>query len=197
MQLSQIHHLLDEVNKISLGRRLIIIGSQSAYASLSTDERTVLPSRMLYSIEVDIAVLDGQRLMDNIEDALGSRSSFHEEFGYYADCVEIDLPRLPQNWEKRLIPFYLKGCSALEIHDCACAKLFTSREKDEFFIVEALKIGILNIDTLWERLGSMSVEQSKMTKMGEDLKRLYEEVLENPEFHENEDNSMVFLFDPR
>ncbi len=197
MQLKQIHHLLNEIRKVSIGRKLIIIGSQSAYASIASNDARIIPSRMLYSLEVDIAVLDDQQLMDTIEDEFGAQSPFHETYGYYADCVDIDLPNLPLGWEERLIPFYDQDCSAIEIHDCACAKLHAGREKDEFFIIEALKVGMLDIEILWERLGSMEVDPSKMEKMEKDLSRLNEEALENTEFHENEDNSVVFLFDPR
>lgn len=92
-----------------------------------------------------------------IDGAIGEASPFHERFGYYAQGVGPDTAILPNDWQSRLVKLQnpntdLKVGWCLELHDLAVSKLAAGREKDWPFVSTMLSHGLIQSDTLRERL---------------------------------------------
>jgi len=77
------------------------------------------------------------------------------ETGTHLHPVGVGTITLPPGWAERLVPFGvedgLKNVWALEIHDLASSKLIVGRDKDYDFIVELLRRGLIELQTLLAR----------------------------------------------
>ena len=80
--------------------------------------------------------------------AIGVDSPFHQNFGYYADPVDLTTAILPRGWKGRLVslpPGDTEGVKGLclEPHDLAIAKYAAAREKDLIFTHELARRGMV------------------------------------------------------
>lgn len=85
-----------------------------------------------------------------------------EQHGYYAQGVGETTAILPTGWAERLVPIRnanTRGATGwcLEPHDLVVAKTVAGREKDLRFLRDALRHGIVQRDTLLERLAVTDV----------------------------------------
>jgi hypothetical protein len=94
-------------------------------------------------------------------DVIGELSPFHATFGYYADGVPADLPKLPAGWRDRVIALSVGGTEGpvrglcLEVHDLVLSKYAAFREKDRQFVRAAVRHGLVKRDVLLSRLCEM------------------------------------------
>lgn len=142
---------------------LIVVGSQAVHGSFPD---TDLPPETTASIEADIAVIDPlvPNAAHRIDGPIGEGSTFHQEFGYYADGVDLNEITLPVGWEGRLRTLHTERATGdhepvtvrfPEVHDLCASKLVRSGEKDVRFVGALLREGLVEFATLAERVGSI------------------------------------------
>jgi len=106
---------------------------------------------------------------DLIDGAIGEGSTFHEQFGYYAQGVSETTATLPAGWQQRLISISNPNTGGveglcLEVHDLAISKYVAGRAKDLEFTAVLARHGLARKDVLVERL--------RRTKLAPELRAL-------------------------
>lgn len=119
---------------------------------------------MLGSIEADAFPSNHPERFELI-DVIGEMSRFQETFGYYADPVQHDLPKLPTGWQDRLIAVPVEESAGvrglcLEVHDLVVSKCVASREKDRELNRSAIRHGLVGRDVLLGRLDVVPLDLS-------------------------------------
>lgn len=159
MTREQFEHAIRAAAAVLDVRDLLVIGSQALHASVARD----LPIEAARSVEVDVAVLDGDhdRMADLIDGSIGESSMFHGTFGYYAQGVTPRTAVLPEGWRSRLLRFETPATNGvvawcLEPHDLWLSKAVAGRPKDLEFCKALLDRRILSRATLRERLGAIT-----------------------------------------
>jgi hypothetical protein len=168
MRRDQLEHVLRAACTVAAEEAALVIGSQAILGSFPERD---LPDAAVRSVEVDITFLDdpNDTKSDLVDGALGELSRFHETFGYYAQGVSVTTAVLPEGWRERLVLFRTRRTSpgqgrCLEPHDLVISKLVAHREKDQEFAAELLRAGLLDTETLHDRI--------ELTPVGHDLKRM-------------------------
>ncbi|MCG6954820.1 MAG: hypothetical protein LJF04_02425 [Gemmatimonadetes bacterium] len=137
---------------------VLVIGSQALHGSVKRS----LPEEAERSVEVDVAVLgdsDG-RQADLLDGSIGEASMFHATFGYYAQGVVPGTAIVPEGWRQRLVPFRSRATAGvtalcLEPHDLWISKMIAGRPKDLEFGRALMDRGLVDADTLRDRLGAV------------------------------------------
>jgi hypothetical protein len=156
----QLEHVIRAAAAITGDDEIVVIGSTSVLGQFPD-----APAEMLGSIEADIYPRNHPERFELI-DVIGEMSRFQETFGYYADPVQHDLPKLPTGWQDRLIVVPVEGPSGrvrglcLEIHDLVLSKYVASREKDREFNRSAIRHGFVQRDVLLDRLDATRLDPS-------------------------------------
>ena len=147
------------------------MGSQAILGLRDEDE---LPAEATASMEADIAFLDDsdRAKADEVEGGIGEFSTFHEEFGYYAEGVHLDTVVLPDGWRERLLRPELLGAEPavalfLEPHDLVASKLVANRSKDLAFASALVDADLIDLDIQLERIYALpaDVHQSVIDRM--------------------------------
>ena len=168
MKKRQVDHVLRAAGRITGDRQFIIIGSQSLHGKYPD-----LADQILNSFEVDL--IAGKRgTRTEWLNAIGYLSQFHENFGYYADPVDLTTATLPKGWKGRLVnlpPGETEGVKGLclEPHDLAIAKYAAAREKDLNFTRELARRGIVSEERLLLLLEQTSVDEALRGRMREHI----------------------------
>lgn len=162
MKRDQLEHVLRAVSRIVPDGEVLVIGSQSVLGSLREEQ---LPPLATASMEVDIAFMDdpGEVNSDLVDGAMGELSAFHQTFGYYAQGVSVSTAVLPTGWRDRVVTMETPGTFpgrglCLEPHDCVVSKLVACREKDFAFAAALVRAGLVDLDTLSDRVGALDVD---------------------------------------
>jgi hypothetical protein len=154
----QLEHVVRAAAAITGDSEIVVIGSTAILGQFPN-----APAEMLGSIEADIYPRNHPERFDWL-DVIGEMSPFQDSFGYYADPVQHDLPKLPSGWMDRLIPVRVPTQGdpvsglCLEVHDLVLSKYVASRQKDRAFNRAAIRHGFVQRDVLLDRLGSMDVD---------------------------------------
>jgi hypothetical protein len=155
MQRDELEHIIRAAGAIISDKDLIIVGSQSILGQFPGN----LPVDVTESMEADILPLDDPtgRKGDMIEGAIGFESPFWDSFKIWAHGVEESTVTLPKGWRERLIPVSNANTwgvtgHCLEVHDLIISKYVAGREKDMRFCSAVIAAGLVNKDTLRERL---------------------------------------------
>lgn len=98
MKRSELEHIIRAAGAISEEDRIVIIGSQSILGQFPD-----APSLLSRSMEADLYPLDHPERAEAVDGAMGEGSTFHEEFGYYAQAVSPETALLPDGWQLRLV----------------------------------------------------------------------------------------------
>lgn len=152
MRRSEIEHVIRASGALADDDKIVIIGSQSILG-----EYPNAPARLLASMETDIYPLNKPELAEKVDGAIGEGSSFHAEFGYYAQGVGPNTATLPEGWNERLIAITNENTNGvtglcLEVHDLAISKYVAGRPKDFAFIAELVRHKMINYKTIILRL---------------------------------------------
>ena len=158
MKKQQVDHVLRAAGRITGEKQFIIIGSQSLHGKYPD-----VPDEILTSFEVDLIA---SKNTDRTEwlNVIGVDSPFHQNFGYYADPVDLTTAILPKGWKGRLVPLPpgntegVKGL-CLEPHDLAIAKYVAFRDKDLVFTRELARRGIVSEERLLSLLEQTAVDE--------------------------------------
>lgn len=151
MKKLQVDHVLRAAGRITGETQFVIVGSQSLHGKYPD-----LADDILMSAEVDLFAKRNPGRTDLLN-VIGQDSPFHENFGYYADPVDVATATLPAGWQGRLVnlpPGDTEGVNGLclEPHDLAIAKYVASREKDRVFTAELARRDIISRERLFELL---------------------------------------------
>lgn len=156
MTREQFEHAIRAAGAVLGVTELLVIGSQALHASVEG----ALPPEAERSVEADVAAIRGDedgRAADLIDGSIGEGSMFHDTFGYYAHGVHERTATLPVGWDDRLVRFETAGTRGvaalcLEPHDLWISKAIAGREKDLEFCRALLDGGIVQRETLRDRL---------------------------------------------
>jgi hypothetical protein len=166
----QLEHVIRAAAEITGDAEIVVIGSTSILGQFPD-----APLEMLGSIEADVYPRNHPERFEML-DVIGEMSRFQDTFGYYADPVQHDLPKLPAGWGGRLIPVLVHTAAGgravglcLEVHDLVLSKYVASREKDREFNRAAIRHGFVRRDVLLDRLGSMDVDPGLRLAMREHI----------------------------
>src|SRR5262249_24200095 len=154
----QLEHVIRAVAAITGDNEIVVIGSTSILGQFPD-----APPEMLGSIEADVYPRNHPERFELI-DVIGEMSRFQETFGYYADPVQHDLPKLPAGWEARLVSVPVDGPQGrvrglcLEVHDLVLSKYVAGREKDREFNRSAIRHSLVERETLVERANTLDID---------------------------------------
>lgn len=170
MRRSALEHVIRASGAIAGDDEVIVIGSQSILGQFPD-----APVTLLASMETDIYPRNKPELAELVDAAIGEGSSFHTEFGYYAQGVGPNTAVLPEGWEKRLVRINNENTGGvtglcLEIHDLAISKYVASRPKDLEFNLGLIQHAMIDYDTIMDRLSKthLSAAQRAGIKAGID-----------------------------
>jgi hypothetical protein len=158
MKKHQVDHVLRAAGRITGERQFIIIGSQSLHG-----KHPDLADDIVRSAEVDLIARHDTSRTEWLN-AIGQDSTFHEQFGYYADPVDETTATLPRGWRGRLVNLPAGDTEGvqglcLDPHDLAIAKYVARREKDIVFTRELAHRGIVSRDRLLALLDQAPVSE--------------------------------------
>jgi hypothetical protein len=165
MQRSELEHIIRASGAIADDDQIVVIGSQSILATYPH-----APAQLLASMEADIYPLNKTEFADEVDGAIGEGSSFHVEFGYYAQGVGPRTATLPAGWDKRLISIVNKNTNGvtglcLEIHDLVISKFVAGRPKDFAFISELARHKMIDRKTLVKRLAKTDLSKADRSRI--------------------------------
>ena len=158
MRYDQLEHAIRAACDIAGDTELLIFGSQAILGSYPE-----APESLRASIEVDVQSKNRPEMTEYIDGALGQDSLFHATHGFYVHGISIEASTLPEGWIGRTIavshPVRTRGHSGLclEAHDLAASKLVAYREKDRVFVATLLSEGLIDGQTLLDRVKALPV----------------------------------------
>lgn len=164
MTRSELEHLIRAAGRIAEDRQIVVLGSQAILGQFPE-----APAALLFSMEADVYPRNRPERADLIDGAIGEGSSFHEEFGYYAQGVGARTATLPRGWQERLIAISNANTGGveglcLEVHDLAISKYVAGRAKDLDFTATLARHRLVRKETLLER--------ARQTKLAPQLRKL-------------------------
>jgi hypothetical protein len=128
MKRSELEHVIRAAGAIAEDREIVVIGSQAVLGQYPD-----APMVLLASMEADVFPRNHPERAELIDGSIGEGSSFHEQFGYYAQGVGSSTAVLPRGWEQRLVRVKNANTGGveglcLEVHDLAISKYVAGRE---------------------------------------------------------------------
>lgn len=162
MRREHVEHVLRAASQITGDPDVVVIGSRSMLGSLAESR---LPVEATASMEIDVAFFDDPDNIksDAVDGAIGKLSTFHQTFGYYAQGVSVTTAVLPEGWRDRIVTLESSATAPgrgllLEPHDCVLSKLVAGREKDYAFAGALVAAGLVDLNTLDERLEALPAD---------------------------------------
>ncbi len=189
MQLSTLKSLVEEVNKVAAGRRILLFGSSALLASFPDDPPAVIGVEQ--TLDADFFLdPDDEAVRDRLVAAFGKNNAFHDATGHYGDFVDLRLSdAFPEGWRERLVPMAgFDNVFALEPVDMAVTKVTATARtrlnrrlgrdkrdrgmKDINTIVALLKAGRIDLEALKARLHKMDYEPALIVECGAVMKEI-------------------------
>jgi len=121
-------------------------------------------------METDIYPKNKPELAGKVDGAIGEGSSFHAEFGYYAQGVGPETAVLPRGRGKRLVKVNNENTSGvtglcLEVHDLAIFRYVAGRPKDLEFTRELARHKMIDRNTLITRLNDTKMSKADRSRI--------------------------------
>jgi hypothetical protein len=142
---SDVDHILRAAASLSNHARFVMVGTGAVIATARH-----IPVAMMLTVEIDIyadGVDDPEPISELIDGSIGHLSQFHRTFGYYGDGVSPRTAVMPLDWRTRATEYKTQDGLATAIcpsaDDIAVAKLCAWREKDQAWLREGLRSGIV------------------------------------------------------
>lgn len=177
MQTEDFEHVLAAAAAVTGEEEFVVIGSQAILGSVAKP-----PPSLLVSMEVDIYPRHAPEAAIQIDGSLGDGSPFHNSFGYYAHGVGPLTAKAPAGWQDRLvrreIPRRVASKHAaiawcLEIHDLVLSKCAAGRERDWTYAREAMRVGLVNAETLLTRTADLPIRPRERTQVEKMLRAIH------------------------
>ena len=166
MTREQLEHAIRAACDVSGDSEIWVFGSQAILANYPNP-----PDSLRASIEVDVQPKNLPDKADAIDGALGELSLFHQTHGFYVHGISIESAKLPEGWDKRVIPVVDKISTrgntgwCVEAHDLAASKLSAYREKDRDFVRILLIEKMIDAKMLIKRINGLPVEKQNKKKL--------------------------------
>lgn len=144
MEIADLEKLFGRARDLTGHTEFVIVGSNSV---LGVPRDVRLPERMTMSNDVDAYTKSDPARVFDLEEALGQRSAFAMENGYYIDPVSPKLPTLPGGWESRLFKVALPSGVTLyflDPNDAAVSKYARGEPRDREWLQAGIDAGILS-----------------------------------------------------
>ncbi|HVW71395.1 MAG TPA: DUF6036 family nucleotidyltransferase [Steroidobacteraceae bacterium] len=190
MKKQQVDHVLRAAGRITGEKQFIIIGSQSLHGKYPD-----VADEILKSAEVDLVA--GKRgTRTEWLNSIGHLSPFHENFGYYADPVDLSTATLPKGWKGRLVNLACGDTEGvrglcLEPHDLAISKYAAGREKDLVFTRELARRGLTSEERLLDLLAKTEVNAELRARMSDHITRDFQLARESAAQREIDDDESL------
>lgn len=168
MRRDELEHAIRAACQIIGHLEVIVVGSQ---AILGTYDEVDLPPEATMSVEVDILPIaehadEVGALADLLEGVAGEFSPFEQLHGFSIDGVDLTTCVLPDGWRDRLVKVQNANTAApsgaprftgwcLDKDDLCVAKLVAGREKDLNFVGALLDAGLVDVETIAARYGTL------------------------------------------
>jgi hypothetical protein len=168
MRRDQLEHAIRTACQIIGRPEVIVVGSQAILGTFREDE---LPGQATMSGEVDILPIadsneETAQLADRIEGVAGELSPFEQLHGFSIDGVDLQTSALPEGWRDRLVKVQNANTAGpadglqftgwcLDKEDLCVAKLCALREKDQNFVSELLRAGLVDSGLIATRLATV------------------------------------------
>jgi hypothetical protein len=168
MRRDQLEHAIRAACQIINRPEVIVVGSQAILGTFREDE---FPARATMSAEVDILPIadsdeETAQLADRIEGVAGEFSPFEELHGFSIDGVDLETSGLPEGWRDRLVKAQNANTAGpdgglqftgwcLDKEDLCVTKLCALREKDQNFVSELLRSGLVDSGVIAARLAAV------------------------------------------
>ena len=171
MKRSDLEHVIRAAGAIADDLQIVVIGSQAVLAQFPD-----APEALRASMEADVFPRNRPGRAELIEGAIGEGSSFHEQFGYYAQGVGEATATLPRGWKRRLVPLKNSNTGGiegqcLEVHDLAISKYVAGREKDLAYTAVLARHGLTRKGTLLERAARTDLSPALRSAQAAQLRR--------------------------
>jgi hypothetical protein len=166
MKKREVDHVLRAAGRITGEKQFIIVGSQALHGKYPD-----LADDIVRSAEVDLFAKNHPQKSESLN-VIGVYSTFHEQYGYYADPVDETTATLPKGWRARLIdlpPGDTEGVLGLclDPHDLAIAKYIAGRDKDLLFNRQLVSRGLLDRARLLELLAVTAIDETRRAQVAE------------------------------
>ncbi len=176
MTREQLEHLLRASAEIARDEEIVVIGSPAILGQFPD-----APVSLRASVEADLYPRNHPERADLIDGSIGELSPFHRQYGYYAQGVGPETAVLPEGWEQRLVRVSgerTRGVTGLclEVHDLVVSKAVVGREKDRCFVREAIRHGLVDRDTLLDRLARTAMDAATRERLRVRLEADFREV---------------------
>ena len=160
----QLEHVIRAAATISEDDEIVVIGSQAILGHYPE-----APEELCLSADADLYPRNRPDRADLIDGSIGELSPFHETYGYYAQGVGPRTAVLPAGWEERLVRVETEAGAGLclEPHDLVISKYAAAREKDRDYVRAALHHGLVDGETLLERLGQTTLDVEQRERLRE------------------------------
>lgn len=158
MRRRSIDHILRAAAEVTKHTRFVLVGSAAVIARAKH-----IPLDMMSTPEIDIYAPEAddiELVSELIDGSIGQGSQFHNQFGYYGDGVSPATAKMPTDWKERATEYAGAECPGViaivpEENDVALAKLAAWREKDQSWLAEGVKSGVLSLSRMASRLDRM------------------------------------------
>ncbi len=151
----QLEHVIRAAATISEDDEIVVIGSQAILGRYPD-----APEELCLSADADLYPRNHPDRADLIDGSIGELSPFHETYGYYAQGVGPRTALLPAGWEERLVRVETEAGAGLclDPHDLVISKYAAAREKDRDYVRAALRHGLVEEETLLQRLEQTTLD---------------------------------------
>lgn len=104
MEISTLTHLIQSVRQATPGRRVILFGSSSLFASFPDADPEDIGTAVTLDADFFIEPDDPQ-VREKLDSEFGEDHAFHAATGHYGDFVDLRLSEsFPEGWRQRLVP---------------------------------------------------------------------------------------------
>ncbi|MFT4637307.1 MAG: hypothetical protein ACI8T1_000616 [Verrucomicrobiales bacterium] len=153
MHRGQLEHLIRAACMIIDETEVVVDGSQAILVGVVPDSRI-----LRQSMEADMLSLKDPTHAELIDGAIGELSMFHETFGYYAHGIGLEALTLAEDGQDRLVVFDSGGTRGnrglcLSVTDVMFSKLVAGRDKDRLYVREALRLKLVDRESVGELIG--------------------------------------------
>lgn len=173
MRREQLEHVVRAAASICGEPEIVVIGSQAILGS-----HPEAPAEMVLSLDADVFPRQTPEKAIEIEGSIGDGSAFQRQFGYYAHAVGPETAKGPEGWMARLVTVEVLArvgsdrrllALCMEVNDLVLAKCVAGRGRDWEFARHAIRAGLAQPETLFDRLGDLPVESDRREAIKEML----------------------------
>ena len=165
MTREELEHAIRAACDVAGDDELWVFGSQAILGQFPD-----APGSLRQSAEADVVPKNLPDKSDLIDAMLGLDSMFHMQHGFYVHGVSLETATLPEGWQDRTVPVRGRGATpstgyCVEGHDLAASKLVAFREKDRAFVRTLLAEGMVDPETLLQRIHSLPVDADQREQL--------------------------------